>query len=58
MERDGYLTSESTGHGTKAKKIFSITDFGKQALLNWEDSLRRYGTHVSRIVRGIEEIRK
>ena len=58
MERDGYLTSESTGRGTKAKKIFSITDFGKQALLNWEDSLRRYGLHVSRIVSGIEEIRK
>ena len=58
MEKDGYLTSVSAGKGPKAKRIFSITDFGKQALLNWEDSLRRYGTHVSRIVRGIEVLRK
>ena len=58
MEKDGYLISESTGQGTKAKRIFSITDFGKQALLNWEDSLRRYGKHVSAIVSGIENLHK
>ncbi|MBR4091341.1 MAG: nucleoside hydrolase [Mogibacterium sp.] len=58
MEKDGYLISESTGQGTKAKRIFSITDFGKQALLNWEDSLRRYGKHVSSIVSGIENLHK
>ena len=58
MEKDGYLISESTGQGTKAKRIFSITDFGKQALLNWEDSLRRYGKHVSGIVSGIENLHK
>ena len=58
MEKYGYLTSESAEQGSKAKKVFSITDFGKQALMNWEDSLRRYGTHVSRIVSGIEDITK
>lgn len=58
MEKDGYLTSESAGQGPKAKRIFSITDFGKQALFNWEDSLRRYGRHVYGIVSGIENIRK
>lgn len=58
MEKDGYLTSESAGQGPKAKRIFSITDFGKQALFNWEDSLRRYGRHVYGIVSGIEKIRK
>ena len=58
MEKDGYLTSENAGNGTKAKRIFYITDFGKQALFNWEDSLRRYGNHVSHIVSGIGDIRK
>ena len=58
MEKDGYLTSESAGKGSKAKKIFSITDFGKQALHNWETSLKRYEAHVSRIVSGIEKLHK
>ena len=58
MEKDGYIASESAAQGSKARKTFSITDFGRQALLNWEDSLRRYTVHVSRIVGGIEEIHK
>ncbi|MBR3125741.1 MAG: nucleoside hydrolase [Mogibacterium sp.] len=57
MEKEGYLTSASAGQGSKAKKIFFITDFGKQALLNWGHSLKRYKSHISRIVCGIEEVR-
>lgn len=57
MEQDGYLTSESEGRGPKAKKTFTITDFGRRALLNWEASLRKYERHVSRIVDGIQSVR-
>ena len=56
MEKDGYLTSESEGKGPRAKKTFTITDFGRQALSNWEDSLRKYGRHVNHIVNGISGI--
>lgn len=53
MEKDGYLTSESEGRGPRARKTFTITDFGRQALKSWEDSLRKYSNHISHIVNGI-----
>lgn len=57
MEKEGYLTSETEGAGPKARKTFTITDFGKRALLNWEESLRKYGRHVRHIVDGISEVK-
>jgi len=56
MERDGYLRSEPTLQGEKAKRVFHITDFGRMTLLNWEDSLRRYHHHIGKIVSGISGI--
>lgn len=56
MERDGYLRSEPAQQGEKAKRIFHITDFGRITLLNWEDSLIKYHSHIGRIVSGISEI--
>jgi purine nucleosidase len=53
MEKDGYLTSESDGPGPRARRVFTITDFGRQALRSWEDSLRKYGNHIKHIVDGI-----
>lgn len=55
MEKDGYLTSASAGKGPRAKKTFSITDFGRQALSSWEDSLRKYERHINHIVSGIHD---
>ena len=54
MEKDGYLTSESVGRGPKAKKVFSITDFGRQALLSWRSSLIKYSDHIDHIVSEID----
>ena len=56
MEKEGYLTSESEGHGPKARKTFTITDFGRRALFNWEKSLHRYEKHINRIVSGIRAV--
>ena len=55
MEKDGYLTSESEGRGPKARKTFTITDFGRRALANWEGSLRKYENHINHIVNGISK---
>ena len=57
MENDGYLTSTTEGHGPKARKIFTITDFGRRALINWQASLIKYGRHINKIVDGIEQSR-
>lgn len=54
MEKEGYLTATMEGTGSKAKKIFAITDFGKRALLNWEESLRSYRKHIDHIISGIQ----
>ncbi|MBE6041562.1 MAG: nucleoside hydrolase [Clostridiales bacterium] len=56
MEKDGYLTSKAEGKGPKARKIFTITDFGRRALINWEESLRKYERHINRIVYGINSL--
>jgi len=57
MEQDGYLTSESNGKGPRARRTFTITDLGRQALSNWQDSLRRYEKHIRHIVDGISSVR-
>lgn len=57
MEKDGYLTSVSEGHGPKSRKTISITDLGRRALINWQESLRRYERHISHIVDGISSVR-
>lgn len=54
MEKDGYLTSESSGNGPRSRRTYAITDLGRRALLNWEDSLRKYARHISHIVEGIQ----
>lgn len=56
MEKDGYLSSSAESDGPRAKRIYTITDFGKRALVNWEESLRKYETHISRIVEKIASI--
>ena len=56
MERDGYLRSETTSQGEKAKRVFFITDFGRMTLLNWENSLKKYHDHIGHIVSGISEL--
>jgi len=58
MENDGYLVSSSSGKGPRAKRTFTITDFGRRALSNWEDSLRKYEAHVNHIVRGISAVKQ
>ena len=55
MEKEGYLTATMEGTGSKAKKFFAITDFGKRALLNWEESLRSYRKHIDHIISGIQK---
>jgi len=57
MEKDGYLTSKSEGHGPRGRKTFTITDLGKRALLNWEDSLRKYSRHITHIAEGIRSVK-
>lgn len=54
MEKDGYLTSESSGNGPRSRRTYAITDLGRRALLNWEDSLRKYARHISHIAEGIQ----
>ena len=57
MEKDGYIISSAGGRGPKARKTFTITDFGRRALSNWEDSLRKYEKHINHIVYGISKIK-
>jgi DNA-binding PadR family transcriptional regulator len=57
MEKEGYLTSKSEGKGPRGRKTFTITDLGKRALLNWEDSLRKYSRHITHIAEGIRTVK-
>ena len=57
MEKDGYLTSESEGRGPRSRKTFTITDLGRRALMNWEDSLRKYSRHIIHIAEGIRSVK-
>lgn len=57
MEKDGYLTSKAEGNSPRSRRTYEITDFGRRALVNWEDSLRKYGRHINRITDGIKRVR-
>lgn len=56
MEKDGYLTSRKDETSPRNKRIFTITDFGRHALLNWQDSLRKYTMHINRIISSIDDV--
>ena len=57
MEQDGYLVSRSAGNSPRSRRTYEITDFGRRALVNWEESLRKYGQHIRRITEGIRNAR-
>lgn len=56
MEKEGYLSSIAEDSRPKARKTYSITDFGRRALVSWEESLEKYEKHVSHVVTGIKGV--
>ena len=53
MEQAGYLISRADESGAKPRRIFSVTEFGRYSLLNWETTLQRYGAHIEQLLRGV-----
>ena len=54
MEKDGYITSTESGDESKNKRVYEITDFGKQSLRSWMDTLEKYERHVGKVIDGIK----
>ena len=56
MEKDGYIASNESGDGAKSKRVYEITDFGRQSLKIWLESLKKYELHVNRIIDEINQM--
>lgn len=54
MENDGYITSDTEETRSQGKKVYQITDFGRQSLRNWQATLEKYERHVDRIIEMIK----
>lgn len=56
MEDDGQLRSEmkSPDNKAKARKIYSITDYGRHCLANWAVALGQYSVDIIGLVSEIE----
>ena len=54
MEKDGYITSTAESDSPKSKRIFQISDFGRQSLKIWLESLEKYELHIQTIIDGIK----
>lgn len=53
LEKDQCLTSTMENVSGKARRVYSITDFGRRNLLAWEETLNRYQQHVQRVLDAI-----
>ena len=56
MEADGYLSSHEDTPGTRARRIFSLTDLGRYSLKSWESSLRKYQNHICQLLTAMENL--
>ena len=54
MEKEGYITSTAESDSPKAKRVFQISDFGRQSLKIWLESLEKYERHIDKIITGIK----
>lgn len=57
MESSGLLTSdwEMETETNKPRRIYSITDHGKECLSNWSKALKNYMSSVEELVEGIDD---
>lgn len=57
MEASGLLQSdwEFDDEGSKPRRIYSITEHGKQCLVNWTKALKQYICAVSKLVEQIDK---
>lgn len=55
MEKDGYIISDNELSNSH-KKTYEITDFGRQSLRSWHDSLEKYELHVRNIINAIDHL--
>lgn len=58
MEESGTLTSrwEMTGDGGKPRRIFSITDRGRECLVSWFVALKQYSGNLNQLIDGIGSV--
>ena len=58
MEDDGQLKSEmkTPDNKTKARKVYSITDYGRHCLANWTVALGQYSVDIIGLVTDIEDV--
>ena len=52
MEGSGMLTSrwEMDGDGGKPRRVFTITDRGKECLVNWFAALKQYSSDLDKLI--------
>jgi len=56
METQGMLSSrEEVQKDFPSKKMYSITDYGKECLVNWEQTIRQYAEELMQLVELITE---
>ena len=55
MEKDGYISVLSDSYKAKGRKVFQITDFGRESLKSWMGTLEKYETHINKIIDGIKQ---
>ena len=58
MEDDGQLESQMKADmpGERAKKVYSVTDLGRQCLASWAVALGQYSVDIIGLVSEIEEV--
>ena len=58
MEDDGQLRSEmkTPDNKAKARKVYSITDYGRHCLANWAVALGQYSVDIIGLVSEIEDV--
>ncbi len=57
MESQGMLAShEEKQENLPSKKIYEITDFGRECLINWEQTIKQYASELNELANLIAEV--
>lgn len=55
MEKDGLLSSRWDLSEAPPRRVYILTEEGRECLANWQETLVRYCGRIDRLVRAIEE---
>lgn len=57
LEKSDFIVSNKVDNNPKGRQIFEITDLGRLALVNWQETLQQYNRHIETLLNEISKVK-